>query len=583
MPGGPNTYGAGGAPPMPPDAGAGASTLSPLEQDMADARARLAPDPAPAPTPNTMAGMTPEQFELMKARYGPVAVGQSERPVSQADAALAAARRRGGVAPPLPEHMRLKHGGLYDPLGTDAPNVIALGPEVGAYSQATADRGQAGRKQYWNSPYGIDQRMHERGQQHEQDKYDTQLGAHEAQRPFDEYAKTQQEGAWERMQEREQAAEELRQRQAEYIKDERNKIRKAEDKYQAMKVDPERIWSGTKGGFARIIAAIGVGFSTYASTMTGGENTALRIIEKAVDDDIDAQKHNIAKAGADVGRMKGLMEETAGEFDDKVAHELWSRKQIYQNTAELLRRNSVEANTAKEKFFLELAAKNHEFKAKQTGDAFELRRAVMHQQNKANAAAGIAARRKAELEAQQRRAVAMTPRGKEYNQIFVGGGTGRGWFAGRPEDASKLKEKYGVAFSVLDQHDKLIAIAKKPRTSITREDKAIAETIMSPVVGMPADISQMKGSVLTQGEIELLDDAYQGLPSDITNLTDDQLNHLKASRAMIANQLENIRVVEGLTAVTKHTGPTGVYYTIDAPAAGYAPPMPEAPAKRGRR
>jgi hypothetical protein len=55
-------------------------------------------------------------------------------------------------------------------------------------------------------------------------------------------------------------------------------------------IDPNRYWA-KKGTGAQVLAAISVAMGAFGASLTGGKNYAQEIINKAVDDDIDAQKH----------------------------------------------------------------------------------------------------------------------------------------------------------------------------------------------------------------------------------------------------------------------------------------------------
>lgn len=81
------------------------------------------------------------------------------------------------------------------------------------------------------------------------------------------------------------------------------------------KVDPERYWA-KKGTGARFLAAIAAGMGAFGAALTGGKNFALEIINKAVDEDIDAQKSmfdmQMKKGNEKVARaqtMYGMMRE----------------------------------------------------------------------------------------------------------------------------------------------------------------------------------------------------------------------------------------------------------------------------------
>lgn len=62
----------------------------------------------------------------------------------------------------------------------------------------------------------------------------------------------------------------------------------------ATKIDPHRMWNSKDTG-GKILASIGLLLSGIGSGMTGQENLAMKVINKAIDTDIEAQKANLGK------------------------------------------------------------------------------------------------------------------------------------------------------------------------------------------------------------------------------------------------------------------------------------------------
>lgn len=62
-------------------------------------------------------------------------------------------------------------------------------------------------------------------------------------------------------------------------------------------VDPSRFWASRNTG-QKILGAIGLALGGFAQGLTGGRNPALDILQKAMDDDMGAQRDNLANARA---------------------------------------------------------------------------------------------------------------------------------------------------------------------------------------------------------------------------------------------------------------------------------------------
>lgn len=67
------------------------------------------------------------------------------------------------------------------------------------------------------------------------------------------------------------------------------------DAVRAGKVDPNRYWNDKSTG-SKILATIGMAFGQYAAALTGGENTAAKLINAQIERDIQAQTEDLANA-----------------------------------------------------------------------------------------------------------------------------------------------------------------------------------------------------------------------------------------------------------------------------------------------
>lgn len=86
---------------------------------------------------------------------------------------------------------------------------------------------------------------------------------------------------------------------------------------QAMSVDPKRYWADKSTG-DKVMAGIGLLLGAFGS----GGNKAVAVIDKAIDQDIAAQKADIAKASDVVSARRGIYQDMRSRFkDDQMATE----------------------------------------------------------------------------------------------------------------------------------------------------------------------------------------------------------------------------------------------------------------------
>lgn len=80
--------------------------------------------------------------------------------------------------------------------------------------------------------------------------------------------------------------------------------------------DPGRYWRDAGTG-ARILGGIAVGLGAAGAALTGGPNTALEILQDAVDEDIEAQRTNLAERRADYSAAERERENVEDRFQDE--------------------------------------------------------------------------------------------------------------------------------------------------------------------------------------------------------------------------------------------------------------------------
>lgn len=81
-----------------------------------------------------------------------------------------------------------------------------------------------------------------------------------------------------------------------WIQSQQEKVQQRLKEVRESKVDAGRVWEGTDGAMAGLLAVLGSALGGYASTMNGGPNQAMQMINNMIDRDIEEQRTNIANA-----------------------------------------------------------------------------------------------------------------------------------------------------------------------------------------------------------------------------------------------------------------------------------------------
>ncbi|MCL2724776.1 MAG: hypothetical protein FWD69_10105 [Polyangiaceae bacterium] len=96
------------------------------------------------------------------------------------------------------------------------------------------------------------------------------------------------------------------------------------------KIDPNAYWK-EQGGAAKVLAALAIGLGQFGASLTGGQNAALSIVNRAVDANIDAQKANIAKARNAYDLRTNLYAQNLAAFGDPERAAAATRAQYLDN------------------------------------------------------------------------------------------------------------------------------------------------------------------------------------------------------------------------------------------------------------
>ena len=121
--------------------------------------------------------------------------------------------------------------------------------------------------------------------------------------------------------------------------------RRAITDFESKTVDPAK-WYHDRGTGGTIAAAIAMGLGAFGSSLTGGPNAALEIIQGAIRDDIDAQKQNIATAGRGLEAQHGLLADMRQRFGDERDAELATEAALLRRAATQAQQREAEARAA---------------------------------------------------------------------------------------------------------------------------------------------------------------------------------------------------------------------------------------------
>jgi hypothetical protein len=101
------------------------------------------------------------------------------------------------------------------------------------------------------------------------------------------------------------------------------KIDTLRSNYAQAKIDPSRVFGNDTG--KRIMAGIAIAFGSIGSALTGGENTALKIINKAIDDDVTAQKEEMSSKQAQITLERQGLADVKDLFKDRIEAQIAQR------------------------------------------------------------------------------------------------------------------------------------------------------------------------------------------------------------------------------------------------------------------
>lgn len=100
------------------------------------------------------------------------------------------------------------------------------------------------------------------------------------------------------------------------------------DQVAEMRVDPKRLWKSASTG-NKILAAVSMAAGALSAALVGGDNPALRIIDRAIERDIQSQLVDIDQAKGRVADQRGMLALARQKFSDRSAAEAAAKAAAY--------------------------------------------------------------------------------------------------------------------------------------------------------------------------------------------------------------------------------------------------------------
>lgn len=105
-------------------------------------------------------------------------------------------------------------------------------------------------------------------------------------------------------------------------------LRRSIDEYKAMNENPSQHWSRASFG-GKLVGGIAAAMGAFGAALARTPNFALEIMNKQIDDEMQAQRRNIEKAGSNIEAQKGILAQMYLKLGDVDKAEAAARAQIY--------------------------------------------------------------------------------------------------------------------------------------------------------------------------------------------------------------------------------------------------------------
>lgn len=353
----------------------------------------------------------------------------------------------------------------------------------------------------------------------------------------------------------------------------------------ATKIDPSNYFS-SQPAWAKMLSLISVGLGGFAQGYSGGRlpNTALDMLNRAIDQDIEAQKANLATkrgAVAEAGNMYGLARQRLG--DDRAAAE-WVRSQQREMVANTLRRFEAEARDPQLQNKAAQLAVKYETDAQQGRLGIAAMRAGEDERRRAAQAAAMAAAQRGpslkDLEAIARikkleaetgaiqGEAGMSPEGWMSSEKLQARYVPKlGALAATAEEAKELKAKGADRDNLIQSIDRMIKIIEDNPVA-SRVPGSEARNLLSSA---RSDILFKTGKAYGAGALsESERDSIEGIYG-ASNVF-DRVEVLKSQRGQIQQNYANLAQQASLIPVEAAPTKRGLAFRVNPGAAPVAPP-----------
>ena len=268
------------------------------------------------------------------------------------------------------------------------------------------------------------------------------------------------------------------------------------------KINPDAYYQN-QNTFQKILSAIAIGLGGFVQGYSGGRipNTALQIINSAIERDIEAQKANLANKRAAIGERRNLLAMARERFADEKQAEDWVRATLQQQVAAQARRFGAEAKTKEIGFAAEKIAAGYDQQAqelnlgvKQAYVEAEMARRAEEQQRAARAAAYAAGAPEREMKMRERilefeakkagiaktqaetaraQAEATGERGMASRTVMLGPNSDQQFVAPTDKSAEELRERQAAASAFASTVSKMQSVVDSKELGITDKNRLL--------------------------------------------------------------------------------------------------------------
>lgn len=279
------------------------------------------------------------------------------------------------------------------------------------------------------------------------------------------------------------------------------------------KIDPNRSWKNKNAG-QKVGSIIGLMLGTFGAALTKGPNYAMQMLDKESDDDIDAQKQEIAKTKDLIGlKNNGIAQLMARGASERQA-EAATRINRYEQFQTMVRAQALKSDSEVVRAEAEKAV-------------------AAIEQKKAAELANLHLATQDRVQIQMAPNAGLSKQQQEYNALLVGLPGGGTAVASSESDAKEMKTQSAAVMTVQNLTNELEKFTEVSGKSLSPEMRIkIAGTVNGLVTALGA---ASNAGTMQQGEV----DRYKkiiGNPADWTTLDSTVLAGARHLREMAQAQ-----------------------------------------------